>query len=63
MCSSDLYEQSRPIGDAMRYLIFTISILSMGLFIYGTLDNEPLIILTGIAGILPSLMREDFCYQ
>ena len=47
----------------MKYLIFTIAILSMGLFIYGALDNEPLIILTGIAGILPSLMREDFCYQ
>ena len=49
--------------NVMKYLIFTIAILSMGLFIYGALDNEPLIILTGIAGILPSLMREDFCYQ
>ena len=47
----------------MKYLIFTLATLSLFLFAYGTLENEPLIILTGIAGILPSLMREDFCYQ
>jgi hypothetical protein len=35
----------------------------MLLFAYGVLDNEPLIILTGIAGIVLGLMREDFCYQ
>jgi hypothetical protein len=35
----------------------------MILAVYGFLDNEPLIILTGIAGIMLGLMREDFCYQ
>lgn len=47
----------------MKYLLFTLAFIGLFLVACGLLDNEPLVTMAGIAGILPSLMQEDFCYQ
>jgi len=47
----------------MKYVFFTLAMLGLFLVACGLLDNEPLVTIAGIAGILPSFMREDFCYR
>lgn len=47
----------------MKYLLFTLAFIGLFLAAYGLLDNEPLVTMAGIAGLLPSFMPEDICYQ
>lgn len=47
----------------MKYIFFTLAMLGLFLVACGLLDNEPLVLMAGIAGILPSFMPEDICYQ